>query len=118
MQLARCSVVFFFEFEGLLLRFDEEEEEESEWALRSKMKQKALKECDQYTSKYAQCASGKTISVVWQCRKQAKELNDCLHQFYSVVQTRYAKFKNVCNSVTNSGSGPFTSKAHEGKLTT
>ncbi|KAF7819999.1 Cytochrome c oxidase biogenesis protein Cmc1-like [Senna tora] len=52
-----------------------------EEALRSKMKQKALKECDQYTSKYAQCASGRTLSVVWQCRKQAKELNACLHQF-------------------------------------
>lgn len=49
-------------------------------ALRSKMKQKALKECDQFTSKYAQCASGRTLSVVWQCRKQAKELNNCLHQ--------------------------------------
>ncbi|KAI4346839.1 hypothetical protein L6164_007702 [Bauhinia variegata] len=52
-----------------------------EEALRSKMKQKALKECDHYTSKYAQCAMGRTISVVWQCRKQAKELNDCLRQF-------------------------------------
>ncbi|MFQ6619425.1 hypothetical protein Gotur_000826 [Gossypium turneri] len=51
-----------------------------EEALRSKMKQKALKECDEYTSKYAQCAAGKTLSIVWQCRKQAKELNDCLHQ--------------------------------------
>ncbi|KAB1211174.1 hypothetical protein CJ030_MR6G021636 [Morella rubra] len=52
-----------------------------EEALRSKMKQKALKECDQYAAKYAQCASGKTLSVVWQCRKQAKELNGCLHQY-------------------------------------
>ncbi|XP_004233498.2 uncharacterized protein [Solanum lycopersicum] len=50
-------------------------------ALRSKMKQKALKECDRYTTKYAECASGRTISVVWQCRKQAKELNECLHQY-------------------------------------
>lgn len=49
-------------------------------ALRSKMKQKALKECDEYAAKYAECATGKTISVVWQCRKQAKELNNCLHQ--------------------------------------
>ncbi|XP_021888022.1 uncharacterized protein DDB_G0275933 [Carica papaya] len=56
-----------------------------EEALRSKMKQKALKECDHYTSKYAQCAAGRTISVVWQCRKQAKELNDCLHQFTNDV---------------------------------
>ncbi|XP_002516747.2 uncharacterized protein DDB_G0275933 [Ricinus communis] len=52
-----------------------------EEALRSKMKQKALKECGELTSKYAQCASGRTLSVVWQCRKQAKELNNCLHQF-------------------------------------
>ncbi|XP_020233909.1 uncharacterized protein DDB_G0275933 [Cajanus cajan] len=52
-----------------------------EEALRSKMKQKALKECDRYTAKYAECASGRTLSVVWSCRQQAKELNDCLHQF-------------------------------------
>ncbi|KAL8479749.1 hypothetical protein ACS0TY_026091 [Phlomoides rotata] len=52
-----------------------------EEALRSKMKQKALKECDQYTSRYAECAVGRTMSVVWKCRKQAKELNECLHQF-------------------------------------
>ncbi|KAL9670792.1 hypothetical protein QQ045_008350 [Rhodiola kirilowii] len=52
-----------------------------EEALRSKMKQKALKECEFFTSKYAQCAMGRTLSVVWKCRKQAAELNDCLHQF-------------------------------------
>ncbi|KAB5516579.1 hypothetical protein DKX38_027227 [Salix brachista] len=52
-----------------------------EEALRSKMKQKALKQCEEYASKYAQCASGRTLSVVWQCRKQAKELNECLHQY-------------------------------------
>ncbi|KAG8074325.1 hypothetical protein GUJ93_ZPchr0006g43288 [Zizania palustris] len=52
-----------------------------EEALRSKMKQKALKDCDFYCSKYADCARGRTFTVVWQCRKQAKELNDCLHQF-------------------------------------
>ncbi|KAI8534380.1 hypothetical protein RHMOL_Rhmol10G0085300 [Rhododendron molle] len=52
-----------------------------EEALRSKMKQKALKECDQFTIKYAECASGRTLSVVWQCRKQAKALNECLHQY-------------------------------------
>ncbi|KAL2335284.1 hypothetical protein Fmac_016497 [Flemingia macrophylla] len=52
-----------------------------EEALRSKMKQKALKQCDRYTAKYAECASGRTLSIVWSCRQQAKELNDCLHQF-------------------------------------
>ncbi|XP_020103976.1 uncharacterized protein DDB_G0275933 isoform X3 [Ananas comosus] len=52
-----------------------------EEALRSKMKQKALKECNYYSAKYAECAAGRTISVVWQCRKHAKELNECLHQY-------------------------------------
>ncbi|XP_009601670.1 uncharacterized protein LOC107771501 [Nicotiana tabacum] len=52
-----------------------------EEALRSKMKQKALQQCNHYTAKYAECASGRTLSVVWQCRKQAKELNGCLHQY-------------------------------------
>ncbi|KAL9230112.1 hypothetical protein vseg_005502 [Gypsophila vaccaria] len=52
-----------------------------EEALRSKMKHKALKECDYFTAKYAECASGRTLSVVWKCRQQAKELNSCLHQF-------------------------------------
>lgn len=45
------------------------------------MKAKALKECDQYAAKYAECALGRTISVVWQCREQAKVLNKCLHQY-------------------------------------
>ncbi|KAH6803698.1 Cytochrome c oxidase biogenesis protein Cmc1-like protein [Perilla frutescens var. frutescens] len=49
-----------------------------EEALRSKMKTKALKECDQYVAKYA---VGRTLSVVWQCRTQAKVLNKCLHQY-------------------------------------
>ena len=49
-------------------------------ALRSKMKEKALKECDHYASRYAECATGRTLSVVWKCRGQAKELNNCLHQ--------------------------------------
>ncbi|KAG6741966.1 hypothetical protein POTOM_055247 [Populus tomentosa] len=52
-----------------------------EEALRSKMKQKALKQCEEHATKYAQCATGRTMSVVWQCRKQAKELNECLHQY-------------------------------------
>ncbi|KAK7381099.1 hypothetical protein VNO78_33623 [Psophocarpus tetragonolobus] len=52
-----------------------------EEALRSKMKQNALKECDHLTAKYAECAAGRTLSVVWRCRQQANELNNCLHLF-------------------------------------
>ncbi|KAK8966832.1 hypothetical protein KSP40_PGU017763 [Platanthera guangdongensis] len=42
------------------------------------LEQKALKECDNYVAKYAECASGKTLSVIWLCRRQANELNECL----------------------------------------
>ncbi|WOL01649.1 hypothetical protein Cni_G10366 [Canna indica] len=52
-----------------------------EEALRSKMKEKALKECDNYCAKYAECAAGRTFSVVWRCRKEAQVLNECLHQY-------------------------------------
>ncbi|XP_031491611.1 uncharacterized protein LOC116258563 [Nymphaea colorata] len=52
-----------------------------EEALRSKMKEKALKECNGYVAKYAECAKGRTISVAWRCRQQANELNECLHQY-------------------------------------
>ncbi|KAG0480249.1 hypothetical protein HPP92_011107 [Vanilla planifolia] len=60
-----------------------------EEALRSKMKEKALKECDYFAAKYAECASGKTLSIVWLCRKQAKELNGCLHQLLSEDEQRH-----------------------------
>ncbi|CAA2975068.1 uncharacterized protein DDB_G0275933 [Olea europaea subsp. europaea] len=45
------------------------------------MKQKALKECEHYTAKYAECAAGRTLSIVWKCREQANQLNQCLHQY-------------------------------------
>ncbi|KAH0460297.1 hypothetical protein IEQ34_010960 [Dendrobium chrysotoxum] len=67
-----------------------------EEALRSKMKQKALKECDYYVAKYAECASGRTLSVVWLCRKQAKRLNECLHDYTndSVLEEMKREYMN------------------------
>ncbi|KAL2632757.1 hypothetical protein R1flu_004236 [Riccia fluitans] len=52
-----------------------------EEALRSKMKAKALKECDSVLAKFTDCARGRTFSVVWACRAQHREMNDCLRQF-------------------------------------
>lgn len=52
-----------------------------EEALRSKMKAKALQECDPVAAKYAECATGRTFSVVWKCRAQFKVLNECLRQY-------------------------------------
>ncbi|XP_057962303.1 uncharacterized protein LOC131153842 isoform X6 [Malania oleifera] len=40
---------------------------------------------------------GRTLSVVWRCRKQAKQLNDCLHLLtsmcYIVGQSKMKKKK-------------------------
>lgn len=52
-----------------------------EEALRSKMKARALKECDHYVALFSECAQGRTFSVVWSCREQAKKMNECLHQY-------------------------------------
>lgn len=49
-------------------------------ALRSKMKAMALKECKTSLAAFADCARGRTVSVVWACRKEAEEMNECLHQ--------------------------------------
>eukprot|EP00897_Mesotaenium_endlicherianum_P009604 jgi/Mesen1/8672/ME000508S08052 len=52
-----------------------------EEALRSKMKARALKECDGAAKEFADCARGRVMSVVWACRAQAKQLNECLYKF-------------------------------------
>eukprot|EP00249_Psilotum_nudum_P000673 c12765_g1_i1 orf=304-576(+) len=52
-----------------------------EEALRSKMKARALKECDALVAKFADCAKGRTLSVAWRCRAESRELNECLHQY-------------------------------------
>ncbi|GAQ89417.1 hypothetical protein KFL_005190090 [Klebsormidium nitens] len=58
-----------------ILRKKEEE------ALRSKMKARALKECKTTLTAFAECARGRTISVVWACKAQSREMNECLHQY-------------------------------------
>jgi len=40
----------------------------------------AVKLCDEYAKKYAECTKDKSFSIVWACRPQFKEFNDCVHQ--------------------------------------
>jgi COX assembly protein 1 len=53
-------------------------------ALRSHMKKKAAKQCKEEQREYAECVqqSG-LISMVWQCRQQAKSMSRCFSQFTS-----------------------------------
>ncbi|KAH7931123.1 hypothetical protein BV22DRAFT_30598 [Leucogyrophana mollusca] len=44
-------------------------------------KARALKECDPIVKEFADCATGRTISVAWACRHKYRELQDCMLQF-------------------------------------
>ncbi|KAH8100601.1 hypothetical protein BXZ70DRAFT_893158 [Cristinia sonorae] len=51
---------------------------EEETLLKS-TKARALKECDPVVKEFAECASGRTISVAWACRGKYKALQECMH---------------------------------------
>ncbi|KAL4069567.1 hypothetical protein J3A83DRAFT_4093771 [Scleroderma citrinum] len=43
-------------------------------------KARALKECDSVVREFAECATGRTVSVVWACRDKYKSLQECMLQ--------------------------------------
>ncbi|KAI3434718.1 hypothetical protein D9Q98_002779 [Chlorella vulgaris] len=49
-----------------------------EEALFYRLKQKGFKECSTTADAYAQCCSGRVLSVVWACRKELRALSDCM----------------------------------------
>ncbi|CAE6458612.1 unnamed protein product [Rhizoctonia solani] len=46
-------------------------------------KAQALKDCDDLVKLFASCATGRTISVAWACRKQHKDLQTCMYRYTS-----------------------------------
>ncbi len=50
-------------------------------ALIYKLKQHAMKKCRAEAAAYAECADGRTFSVVWACRQHLNDLNGCLKQW-------------------------------------
>ncbi|KAG0148295.1 hypothetical protein CROQUDRAFT_669960 [Cronartium quercuum f. sp. fusiforme G11] len=50
--------------------------EEDEIQKRAKLN--SLKACDELVSAFATCSSTRTFSVIWACRTQWKELQDCI----------------------------------------
>ena len=50
-------------------------------ALIYKLKQHAMKKCESRAKAYAECAEGRTVSVVWACRQHLNDLNACLKQW-------------------------------------
>ncbi|EPT04190.1 hypothetical protein FOMPIDRAFT_1113729 [Fomitopsis schrenkii] len=43
-------------------------------------KAKALRECDPVVKEFANCATGRTFSVAWECRDKYKAVQDCMFQ--------------------------------------
>jgi len=43
-------------------------------------KARALQECDGVVKEFAECASGRTISVAWACKETLKRVQSCMIQ--------------------------------------
>jgi len=41
----------------------------------------ALKECDPLVKDFAECATGRTVSVAWACKTKYKEVQECISRF-------------------------------------
>mmetsp|Transcript_5544 Transcript_5544/g.34323 ORF Transcript_5544/g.34323 Transcript_5544/m.34323 type:complete len:93 (+) Transcript_5544:364-642(+) len=48
--------------------------------LRSRMKARALRRCDDAVRRYVECTKHRTLSVIWACRNPLNDMNACLHQ--------------------------------------
>ncbi|PWN20972.1 hypothetical protein BCV69DRAFT_312251 [Microstroma glucosiphilum] len=52
-------------------------------ALMKSVKAEGLKKCDDVVKRFADCASGRTVSVAWACRDEHKAVQSCLSQYTS-----------------------------------
>jgi len=62
-------------------------------------KARALKECDPIVREFADCATGRTVSVAWACKSKYSELQSCMSQFtghegMSVIRKEYLRLRN------------------------
>jgi len=62
-------------------------------------KARALKECDPIVKEFAECATGRTISVAWACRDKYKAVQDCMVQYtgstpMNTVREEYLRLRN------------------------
>ncbi|KAG8981561.1 hypothetical protein FRB94_009452 [Tulasnella sp. JGI-2019a] len=52
-----------------------------EEALVKATKTRALKECEGLVTEFANCATGRTVSVVWACKDQLRAMQTCVAQY-------------------------------------
>lgn len=53
----------------------------AEDSVRRQLRDIALRGCASEILKFAECASGKVITVLWKCRSENREVADCMKQF-------------------------------------
>jgi len=46
------------------------------------VREKAMANCSDLVKAFSDCAKGRTISVVWACRKENQVMKDCLTAYY------------------------------------
>ncbi|CAO1619074.1 unnamed protein product [Parajaminaea phylloscopi] len=51
--------------------------------LRKDIKAQGLKKCDDVVRKFAECSTGRTVSVAWACRGEHRAVQQCLAQHTS-----------------------------------
>lgn len=66
-------------------------------------KARALKECDSVVKEFAECAAGRTVSVVWACKEKHRSLQQCMVQFtgpepMTKVREEYLRLRNQVES--------------------
>ncbi|CAO1613565.1 unnamed protein product [Sympodiomycopsis kandeliae] len=52
-------------------------------AMMKQVRAQAVQTCDPVVKKFAECAQGRTVSVVWACREENRAFKDCLAQHMS-----------------------------------
>jgi len=62
-------------------------------------KARALKECDPIVKEFAECATGRTVSVAWACKEKYKAVQDCVVQYTGpepmrTVREEYLRLRN------------------------
>ncbi|KAF8642362.1 hypothetical protein AX16_009631 [Volvariella volvacea WC 439] len=62
-------------------------------------KARALQECDSFVKAFAECATGRTISVAWACKSHLKAVQDCMLQYtgpgpMESVRQEYLRLRN------------------------
>jgi len=62
-------------------------------------KARAMNECDLIVKAFADCATGRTITVAWACRQKYKAVQDCMLQFtgpepMEQVRAEYLRLRN------------------------